>query len=183
MISERNPRFWFACSSVNLTMALWSATSFQADVSSRAWRTYSPPLLSADFAPTQGNSVRSIKEISSLSLTGPRRSGLLSGGYSKLTSARIGTMNQERLSRYLVAMMRETGRYFYAAGQFFLGEWPDFSRSISVRDQDIAGAGGAGVSGSGMNSSLSASGNFIRPAFQSSAAWARRSFDDETKFQ
>lgn len=35
---------------------------------------------------------------------------------------------------------------------------------------DMAGAGGVGSSGNGINSALSASGSFIRPAFQSDAA-------------
>ena len=42
---------------------------------------------------------------------------------------------------------------------------------------------GAGSSGSGMNSASSASGSFMRPAFQSAAAWASRSFDEDTKFK
>ena len=45
---------------------------------------------------------------------------------------------------------------------------------------DIAGAGS---SGRGMNSASSASGSLMRPAFQSAAAWASRSFDEDTKFQ
>ena len=48
---------------------------------------------------------------------------------------------------------------------------------------DIAGAGSAGSSGSGMNSASSASGSFILPAFQSAAAWVRRTLEEDTKFQ
>jgi hypothetical protein len=39
------------------------------------------------------------------------------------------------------------------------------------------------LGGSGMNSPLSRSGSFMRPACQSSRAWSMRSFDDDTKFQ
>jgi len=52
-----------------------------------------------------------------------------------------------------------------------------------AKAQDMAGAGAGGSSGSGMNSASSASGSFIRPAFQSAAASASRACDEDTKFQ
>lgn len=48
---------------------------------------------------------------------------------------------------------------------------------------DMGLGDGEGPSGSGMNSSWSKSGSFMRPAFQSALACSIRSFEEETKFQ
>src|SRR5690606_33922929 len=61
-------------------------------------------------------------------------------------------------------------------------------RLAGLRHADMAARNahditGAGSSGREMNSASSASGSFMRPAFQSAAAWASRSFDEDTKFQ
>ena len=53
----------------------------------------------------------------------------------------------------------------------------------AITGYDAVGLGGGGASGKAMNAWSSASGSFMRPAFQSAAAWASRSCDDDTKFQ
>jgi len=56
-------------------------------------------------------------------------------------------------------------------------------RPGAKRHPHVAGAGGAGSSGNGMNSTLSPSGSLIRPAFQSDTACASRFSEEDTKFQ
>src|SRR5689334_14822817 len=53
------------------------------------------------------------------------------------------------------------------------------AESEGQREQQEDGAGHA----RGMNSWLSKSGSFMRPARQSALAWSMRSFDEDTKFQ
>lgn len=49
--------------------------------------------------------------------------------------------------------------------------------------QDIGSGFAPSFGGSGMNSSWSRSGSFMRPAAQSARAWSSRSGEEETKFQ
>lgn len=98
----------------------------------------------------------------------------------------------------LVAAARASDRRFLkhapaprirnVAGVFGSIDFPVYHRQDSGKrlisaSHDIGLGGCIGSAGSGMNSLSSATGNFMRPAFQSAAAWAMRSCDDETKFQ
>ncbi len=49
--------------------------------------------------------------------------------------------------------------------------------------QDIGSGFAPSFGGKGMNSPLSRSGSFMRPAAQSARAWSIRSGDEDTKFQ
>ena len=66
------------------------------------------------------------------------------------------------------------------------GEWCFMGQRTRLAPHHDIGSGSRSSpmrGGSGMNSSWSRSGSFMRPACQSARAWSMRSFEDDTKFQ